>query len=108
MDDFTDTPFTVQEFVENNPLPGERTASMDEVWKQTVDDGAFTCEVIRSESSSYVGTLQVTVTASGQVLLEEEVGLSYEARFGPDVADIQDWQEKAITVIDAYIADKGE
>lgn len=64
--------------------------------------------VVRDPVNTYMGALTVTVTKTEQVLLEEKVVLSYEARFGPDVADVQDWQNQAITVIDEYIAAQGE
>jgi len=76
---------------------------MDEVWKQTVDNGTFTCEVIGDPVNGYLGMLSVTVTKTGEVLLDEEVGLSYGAQFGPDVGDVADWQDKCIKVIDEYL-----
>lgn len=81
---------------------------MDDVWNQTVDSGKFTCRVIGDEVNNYRGKLIVTVTETGKVLLEEDVGISYGAPFGPDVADVQDWQDKCIAVIDAYIAEQAD
>ncbi|KKQ32205.1 MAG: hypothetical protein US45_C0025G0008 [Candidatus Nomurabacteria bacterium GW2011_GWA1_37_20] len=35
-----------------------------------------------------------------QEIFSMDVGLSYGAMFGPDVADVQEWQEKVIDFID--------
>lgn len=71
------------------------------VWEDTVDGGEFTVSVTRN--SSYKGQLRVRVAATGEVLLDEEVGLAYQAIFGPDMADVEDWEERGIEVIDEWI-----
>jgi hypothetical protein len=78
----------------------------DYAWDQTVDNGRFRCTVEQT-GDGYQGTLKVVVVSTGDVLLQEEVGVSYAARFGPDVADVAEWQEKSIQVIDEYIAKAG-
>jgi hypothetical protein len=75
-------------------------------WDQTVDDGRFRCTV-EQEGDGYRGTLKVVVVETGDVLLEEKVGVSYAALFGPDVLDVAEWQDKCIKVIDEYIAKAG-
>ncbi len=77
---------------------------MDEhyVWDQTADDGRFRCTVAAT-ADGYQGTLVVTEEASSAEILREDVGIAYGARFGPDVSDVQTWQDKAITAIDAWL-----
>ena len=40
-------------------------------------------------------------TRSDHLIHEESVGLSYGAIFGPDVADVAEWQERAMRVVDS-------
>lgn len=76
------------------------------IWDQTVDDGRFRCTV--EGTGDYRGVLRVFGPGDPpEKLLEREVGLAYGARFGPDVADVADWQEWSIVAIDAWIADHG-
>lgn len=78
---------------------------MNIVWENTVDKGTFGCKV-ESEDDPYKGRLIITVIESGQVLLDEPVGIMFGAHFGPDVSDVGEWEEKAIAVIDQYLASK--
>jgi hypothetical protein len=71
------------------------------VWECTVDDGEFKIEV--KHKDAYVGQLIVFVVRTGEILLDEVVGLAYNAQFGPDVDDVIKWESKAIEVIDAYL-----
>lgn len=80
-------------------MTGEERA--DVIWEQTVDDGAFQCLVIRT--GDYRGRLEVMVAATGKKLLNEDIGLMFGARWGPDIDDLAEWQEKAIKVIDEYL-----
>lgn len=73
----------------------------DIVYRNTVDGGRFNVQVIRTEE--YKGLLLVTVADTNESLLSKEVGLSYAARFGPDVADVAEWEAKAIDVIDKWL-----
>lgn len=43
---------------------------------------------------------ELTIAEGGQILFRQDVGLSYNAQFGPDVADVADWQDIAINFID--------
>jgi hypothetical protein len=74
---------------------------MTMVYENTVDNGEFHVSV--EQTGEYQGQLKVKVVETGQILLDEQVGLAYGARFGPDVADVYSWQERAIEVIDKYI-----
>ena len=69
------------------------------VW-QSMLDGHYDVRVTRTEDT-HLGQLTITDTRDGQVLLEETVPLSYGAMFGPDILDVQAWQERGIAVIDA-------
>ena len=68
---------------------------MEIVWESKLDD-IYECKVERR--SKYVGFL--TIKNQDTVLLEREVGLAYGAMFGPDVADVAQWQEMAIEAVD--------
>lgn len=49
----------------------------------------------------YRGTLLVFDHADGDRLVHAEpTGISYAARFGADVADVAEWQERAAEVVD--------
>lgn len=70
----------------------------DVIWADTVDNGAWEAKVVGT--SDRAGELTVTESATGQVVHRETVGLSYGAVFGPDVADLSQWQDTVINVID--------
>lgn len=67
------------------------------VWESVLDD-RYDCKVTRN--LEYSGQLKVLDTKTDQVLLDEEVFLSYGAFFGPDVADVADWRDKIVKVVD--------
>jgi len=77
---------------------------VERIWEQTVDQGTYVCYVERL--SDYTGMLYVE--RSGEEVMKEPVGLSYRALFGPDVADVAEWQERCIEAIDADYAERGE
>jgi len=82
---------------------------MTAAWESTVDNGRFTCVVQQDrDPDGYSGTLRVYVTETGEELLNEEVGVMFAARFGPDVADVNDWQQRGLVVIDAWLAEHDE
>lgn len=68
------------------------------VWENTVDQGVWLVRVVRT--APYQGLLSV-IKVGGEVVHEEPVGISYDAPFGPDVADLGQWMDRAIEVIDA-------
>lgn len=78
---------------------------MSILWENTVDHGAFACQVTRT--SAYSGRLRVWVTDGGTLLLDKEVSLSYGAIMGPDVDDVADWQVESLAVIDKHITEQG-
>lgn len=65
------------------------------VWTSTLD-GKYEVTVTRSDD--YVGEL--TISEGDLVLHRETVGLSYGATFGPDVADVAEWQRIAVEFAD--------
>lgn len=69
----------------------------DIVWSARLDQ-KYQVSVEGDPEDGYKGTLRI---ADGdKVLLEEPVGLSYGALFGPDVSDVVAWQERAVQFID--------
>ena len=68
------------------------------VWENTVDEGAWRCKVERT--GDYTGVLTVVRVSDEEEILREEVGLSYQAIFGPDVDDVALWQTMCIQAID--------
>jgi hypothetical protein len=77
--------------------------NIDYVWENTVDSGRFHCGVI-PVNDGYAGKLVVTVVATGEVILDEVVSIAFAARFGPDVDDVNTWQDTCIPAIDAWLA----
>ena len=76
----------------------------DNAWESTVDNGRFHCWV-KQYDDGYTGMLTIEVTETKEVIFSENVGVSYAARFGPDVADVDLWQSMCIERIDAWIAE---
>lgn len=76
----------------------------DLVWG-TVLDGRYQIEVQRIEH--YRGELCVFDHQDGNRLLKSwTVGLSYGALFGPDVDDVNDWQERVLEFVDGLQKDE--
>ena len=67
----------------------------DDVWVSTLDD-IYECRVSRTKP--YCGKL--TITVDGNLLFEQSVSLDYDARFGPDIANVAEWQELCVNYID--------
>ena len=76
------------------------TDSDNLVWSATVDDNTWLATVTSVEP--YKGTLTVSSVSNGTVILIKEVGLSYNAMFGPDVDDVATWQMHTIDAIDTW------
>ena len=75
------------------------------IWSQDLD-GAWRCEVQRIDHST--GRLTVTSLARPEVILDEDVALSYGAEFGPDAGDVADWQERCVAAVDDFAEQDGE
>lgn len=67
-----------------------------EVWKDKLDSKY---DIVVTRTKPYKGLLRVS--EGDTILLEEEVLLSYDAKFGPDAFDIEDWQNRVIKFIDS-------
>lgn len=78
------------------------TEPEDLIWHNTVDNGTWDCRVV--DAGPGRGTLYVTRVETGGVILEQQVTLSYGAMFGPDVADVQEWEARCIEAIDGATA----
>lgn len=70
---------------------------IDIVWQSKLDN-KFQCEVVRLTDRT--GKLTVLDEDNSKVLLEQEVGLSYGAQFGPDIGDVAYWQDLCVNVVD--------
>lgn len=73
-----------------------------DVWSATVDEGVYLCDVGRTGERT--ATLTVKVAATGEVLLDQSTDLYYGAPFGPDVDDVQRWQQESMAAIEAWEA----
>ena len=75
------------------------------VWWSRLDE-RWQIEVHRDSPTapSYAATLHIFDHNDGDKLVRTEpVGLAYEAVFGPDVADVNKWQERAIDYVDNHL-----
>ena len=70
---------------------------MQVIWEAELDN-VYRCEVIRLEERK--GQLTVKNVETNKVLLDQEVGLSYGAMFGPDMGDVAYWQELCVNAVD--------
>jgi len=77
----------------------EEQSEQDVVWMNTIDGGTWGCAVTRT--APYQGRLTVWRTETHEIILDEQVGLAFDAVFGPDVADLAEWQDKIIAAVDA-------
>lgn len=67
-----------------------------DIWEAQLDE-RYDCRVVHI--GEYRGRLTVTDTVDGTELLNEEVGLMYDAQFGPDISDIALWEDKCVAVV---------
>ena len=68
------------------------------VWMATLD-GRYLCEVVRiGERSGHLAVFDKEKNM--ECVLEETVDMSYGATFGPDVADVAEWEEKIMAFVD--------
>lgn len=78
------------------------------IWSATVDNNRFLVAVWPIEGKSHTGQLRVSVIENDEELLSDQVRLDYGAIFGADVANVNEWQARAIEAIDAYLRARGE
>lgn len=68
------------------------------VWSTELDH-TWDIKVYRTEDS-YKGTLVMKHKQNNQIAFTKDVSLSFGAVFGPDVADVGEWQDLCIGVAD--------
>ncbi len=68
------------------------------IWARILDC-QYGCEVQRTEP--YKGILIIEDLVNQKLIHKEEVHISYDARFGPDMYDAQVWSVKACNVVDS-------
>lgn len=71
--------------------------NLNYVWEATLDN-KYHCSV--SRTGDYTGKLKVIDTEKDSIILDKEVGLSYQAMFGPDVDDVRLWEDLSIEAVD--------
>jgi hypothetical protein len=67
------------------------------LWQAILDE-KYGCSVARIDGR--VGRLVVANEETKQILLDQEVNLSYGALFGPDVDDVALWESICVELID--------
>jgi hypothetical protein len=67
------------------------------LWQAILDE-KYGCSVVRIDGRQ--GRLVVANEETKEVLLDQLVGLSYGALFGPDTDDVASWQTICIDLID--------
>ncbi len=75
----------------------------DIVWRNSLDGGKYVVTVVLAP---YRG--QLTLSRDGSAVLALEVGLSYDAPFGPDVEDVREWSRLCERAADADYNARGE
>ena len=74
------------------------------VWRRTLDEGLYTATVTRVASHRGLFTL----SREGGIVLQQHVGLMYNAEFGPDAEDIELWESIGIAAADNDYRRRGE
>lgn len=74
------------------------------VYENSLDGGRYKLLVVRTKP--YCGRL--TLTHDDQIVLEQDVGIMYDAPFGADVEDIQLWQALCVEAADRDYRRRGE
>ena len=74
---------------------------MNKIWENQCDN-RFDVSVDQDTYSS--GTLKVVDSTTGTEIHSEHVSVSYGAKYGPDVSDVSDWQDKGCAAIDTFLA----
>lgn len=73
------------------------TATTDTVWQTRLDD-RYEVVVLRA-TTAYAAVL--VIRDGTAEIFRADVGLAYNAVVGPDAADVQEWMDTAISVVDA-------
>ena len=78
----------------DNPIDFPKT---NVIWEATLDN-KFRCVVERINKRG--GHLKVYEIETFRILLQQDVGLAYGAKFGPDIDDVEKWQSISVAVVD--------
>lgn len=76
----------------------------DVIWFNTLDGGLFEVSVTATGER----TAEHVITKDGVIIYKQEVGLAYGAIFGPDAADVAEWQEVTVREVDKWYRDHGQ
>jgi hypothetical protein len=76
----------------------------DIVWQNSLDGGKYVVAVVRLKP--YHGYL--TVTRDDKTVLAREVGISYNAPYGPDAEDVREWKQLCEEAVDRDYLARGE
>ncbi|MDA2936013.1 hypothetical protein MYX06_02245 [Patescibacteria group bacterium AH-259-L05] len=80
------------------PWDSEETDHPTLIWRAKFDD-RYLAEVHRT--GNYIGTLYVfDHNKNDKEIASWDVSLAYGAQFGPDAADVYEWQEEVTDFID--------
>ena len=74
------------------------------VYESGLDGGAYLLQVTRV--APYSGRL--TLTRNDGVIFEANVGIMYDAPYGPDAEDVQLWQDMGVAAADMDYRSRGE
>jgi hypothetical protein len=74
----------------------------DLIWESTLD-GRYHITVTRISNGPATGQGMFRIHHGEQQLMEQQVALAYDAPFGPDVADVSDWEDMAVVFIDSHL-----
>lgn len=72
---------------------------MNKIWENRLDDKYDV--FVESVEDGYKGFL--VIMEGDKELLREEVSISFAARFGPDVADVAEWEQRCVDFIDELV-----
>jgi hypothetical protein len=73
------------------------------IWQANSDDDRFHVGVERTGGATARLIVCDMAKPNSDEIYNEEVGLSYGARFGPDVQDVEAWTRMATAAIDNYL-----
>lgn len=71
----------------------------DVVWTADLDN-TYECKVVRTNEDKGVLSIRRKGKSTGTLLWETGVHLSYGAKFGPDVFDINEWEAMCLEFVD--------
>jgi hypothetical protein len=78
---------------------GEKLECGEAIWA-TILDGKYVVEIQRINHRSYLCLFEI----GGRFLHVEPTNVAFGAMFGPDVADVAQWEERAAAIVDGWQA----